>query len=137
MRTAYIDAVLSVAALIPAGHVLSYGDIAVLLESGGPRQVGSVLARYGSDVPWWRVIRAGGLPPQGHDERALAQYLSEGTALRGKTTGEDASWRVDMRTARWNPDDAQLAALDAVREDMARQEAPDVDLSVPRDGLEP
>ncbi|WP_026555557.1 MGMT family protein [Arthrobacter sp. 35W] len=118
MRTAYIDAVLSVADLIPAGHVLSYGDIAVLLESGGPRQVGSVMSHYGSAVAWWRVIRAGGQPPAGHDERALASYRLEGTPLRGKTTGADASWRVDMRTARWNPAEEDFAALDAVADAM-------------------
>lgn len=145
MRTAYIDAVLAVVDLIPAGHVLSYGDIAVLLESGGPRQVGSVLSHYGSDVPWWRVIRAAGLPPEGHGEQALLQYRAEGTALRGKTTGQDASWRVDMSAARWNPDDGQMAALDAVRDSLAAVEAagsgapaggPDAAMSVPRGGVE-
>lgn len=115
MRSEYVEAVLDVAALIPPGRVLSYGDIAVLLESGGPRQVGTVLARYGSDVPWWRVIRASGLPPAGHETRALAHYREEKTALRGRASGEPALWRVNMSAARWDPAEADFRALDAIR----------------------
>jgi alkylated DNA nucleotide flippase Atl1 len=85
MRAEYVEAVLDVAELIPPGQVLSYGDIAVLLERGGPRQVGSVMSHHGSAVAWWRVIRAGGQPPQGHDAAALVHYRGESTALRGDT----------------------------------------------------
>ncbi|WP_035775377.1 MGMT family protein, partial [Arthrobacter sp. H5] len=58
----YQEAVLEVVRLIPSGHVLSYGDIAEILDHGGPRQVGAVMAACGADVAWWRVIRAGGEP---------------------------------------------------------------------------
>ncbi|WP_035782538.1 MGMT family protein, partial [Arthrobacter sp. H14] len=60
MHDDYIEAVLETAALIPPGRVLAYGDIAELLGTSGPRQVGSVLSHYGSSIPWWRVIRASG-----------------------------------------------------------------------------
>ncbi|WP_028279115.1 MGMT family protein [Arthrobacter sp. H5] len=40
----YQEAVLEVVRLIPSGHVLSYGDIAEILDHGGPRQVGAVMA---------------------------------------------------------------------------------------------
>ena len=62
---------------------MTYGDIAELLGRGGARGVGTVMARYGSDVPWWRVIRAGGGLPQGLEDEALAHYREEGTPLVG------------------------------------------------------
>ncbi|MFF3038670.1 MGMT family protein, partial [Arthrobacter citreus] len=37
MREDFQEAVLAVAALIPPGRVLAYGDIAELLGAGGPR----------------------------------------------------------------------------------------------------
>lgn len=114
MRGEYVEAVLDVAALIPAGKVLSYGDIAALLESGGPRQIGSVMSHHGSAVPWWRVIRASGLPPQNHSGAALVQYRVENTPLRGTTSGENPSWRVEMKLARWDPTESEFDAVDAI-----------------------
>lgn len=92
----FAELVLEVAEQIPPGRVLSYGDVAELLGRGGPRQVGRVMARWGGGVPWWRVIRADGSPPPGHEVRALQEYLAEGTPL-----GQDGT-RVDMRRARWD-----------------------------------
>lgn len=77
----YSALVLDVVDSIPAGQVMSYGDIAEYLGAGGPRQVGRVLSRYGGGAPWWRVTRADGKPPAGHEARALARYLEEGTPL--------------------------------------------------------
>jgi alkylated DNA nucleotide flippase Atl1 len=96
----YAEAVLDVVASIPEGRVMTYGDIAELLGSGGPRTVGTVMSVFGSDVPWWRVIRAGGHPPRGHEGEALAQWRSEGTPLVG---GAVSGRRVDLGRARWSP----------------------------------
>jgi alkylated DNA nucleotide flippase Atl1 len=104
---------------------LSYGDVAILLDDGGPRQVGSVLSHYGSAVPWWRVIRAAGLPPEGHDESALEHYRTEGTALKGKTSGPERNWKVDMTSARWDPSEAQFVVLDGIRDRLAAACRPD------------
>jgi alkylated DNA nucleotide flippase Atl1 len=79
--------------------VLSYGDIAELLGDGGPRRVGRVLARDGSAVPWWRVLRADGTHDDGIRERALDFLRAEGTAVRGA----GPHGRVDMDRARWVP----------------------------------
>ncbi len=89
--------VLDVVEQIPAGRVMSYGDVAECLGEGGPRQVGRVMALWGGAVPWWRVIHADGSPPPGHERAAQAHYLVEVTPLRsqGRTV------RVDMRLARW------------------------------------
>jgi alkylated DNA nucleotide flippase Atl1/catechol 2,3-dioxygenase-like lactoylglutathione lyase family enzyme len=107
----HADRVLEIARSIPAGRVLTYGDIARLVGVGGPRQVGTVLARYGSDAPWWRVLRAGGLPPQGHEDRALEHYLDEGTPLVGPPR---QGYRVDLRRGRWRPEPGQLPGPAAV-----------------------
>ena len=98
--TDFASHVLDVVDSIPPGMVMSYGDIAeYLAEGNGPRQVGRVLAVYGSAVPWWRVIHSDGTPAPGHDATALARYLDEGTPLRSARPPV----RVDIRRARWNP----------------------------------
>jgi alkylated DNA nucleotide flippase Atl1 len=94
----YVGDVLEVVEQIPAGRVLTYGDIARLVGHGGPRQVGQVMSRWGGSVPWWRVLRADGRPAIGHEERALKHYAAEGTPM--KPDGE----RVDLRRARWDAD---------------------------------
>ena len=93
----YADRVLEVVERIPAGRVMSYGDIAEYLEAGGPRQVGRVMATYGGSVAWWRVIHADGTPAPGHDRAALEHYRAESTPLRSA----ESPVRVDMRKARW------------------------------------
>ncbi|MER1996570.1 MAG: MGMT family protein [Arthrobacter sp.] len=115
MREDYTEAVLAVAALIPPGRVLAYGDIAELLGSGGPRQVGSVLAGSGDSVPWWRVIRSSGHPPACHGHRAWAHYREEGTPLRGQAEPDGSGYRVNIREARWQPQDREWAVLDDLR----------------------
>jgi alkylated DNA nucleotide flippase Atl1 len=93
----FADRVLEVIEQIPAGRVMSYGDVAEFLGEGGPRQVGRVMALWGGAVSWWRVIHADGSPPPGLERAALAHYLAEATPLRPR--GEVV--RVDMRLARW------------------------------------
>lgn len=98
----YAERVLQVAERIPPGRVLTYGDIAEWLGTGGPRQVGRVMALYGGAVAWWRVVRADGLPLPGHELRALEQYRVEATPLRTTGAGDQ---RLDMRRARWDGKD--------------------------------
>jgi alkylated DNA nucleotide flippase Atl1 len=94
----YAERVLDLVAQVPEGQVVAYGDIARMLGEGGPRNVGAVMSRYGADVPWWRVIRADGRPPQCHDGEAVERWRAEGTPMvRGSLDGG----RVDMARARW------------------------------------
>lgn len=95
----FVDHVLEVVRAIPSGRVMTYGDVAATLGSRAARAVGQIMARYGSDVPWWRVIRASGHPPIGHEHRALSFYRSEGTPLKG--SGDD--YRVNLSAARYRP----------------------------------
>jgi alkylated DNA nucleotide flippase Atl1 len=105
----FVEAVLEVVADIPEGRVMTYGGVAAVLGSRGARVVGTVMARYGEDVPWWRVIRAGGHPPIGHEEVALEHYLAEGTPLVGMSAERAQAadtvlrYRVDLRRALWSP----------------------------------
>ncbi|MFQ4147102.1 MGMT family protein [Arthrobacter sp. LAPM80] len=140
MREQYVEAVLAVAELIPAARVLSYGDIAALLESGGPRQVGAVMSAHGSAVPWWRVIRASGAAPAFHEGRALVHYREEQTALRGDVDaapvgGRAPSWRVDMAHARWNPGEREFDLIDTIAARL-QNPAPVATMSDPHDGLD-
>lgn len=91
----YVESVLEVVEQVPAGRVTTYGAVAAVV-GGGPRQVGSVMARHGGPVPWWRVVRADGSLPASHDDRARAAYLAEGTPLRG-------NGGLDMPRAFWDP----------------------------------
>lgn len=95
----FAEAVLDVVAAIPPGTVMTYGDVAAVLGSSAARAVGRVMALYGSDVPWWRVIRASGLPPIAHETRALTHYRAENTPLVTTADG----YRVDLRIARHTP----------------------------------
>jgi alkylated DNA nucleotide flippase Atl1 len=105
----FAEAVLAIVDQIPRGMVLAYGDVAEMLGQGGPRQVGSVLSRYGSSVTWWRVIRASGEAPQGLHDEALAHWREEGTALvRGALAGR----RVDMNLARWDGEGPAVGRAD-------------------------
>ncbi len=92
----FVDHVLEIVNAIPSGRVMTYGGVAATLGSRGARAVGLVMSRYGSEVAWWRVIRADGQPPQGHEARAWPHYLAEGTPLKGSGSG----YRVDLSRAR-------------------------------------
>jgi alkylated DNA nucleotide flippase Atl1 len=97
-------AVTEVVHSIPSGRVMTYGDVAAVLGSRASRAVGKVMAHEDSGMPWWRVVRSGGLPPARHEARALEHYRAEGTPLRWvRAGGADAAWRLDMPRARWSP----------------------------------
>ncbi|WP_331714580.1 MGMT family protein [Auraticoccus cholistanensis] len=91
-----VEAVLAMTERVPAGTVVSYGDLAELVERGGPRQVAAVLSRWGAGVPWWRVVRADGRLADPVRDRAAALLAEEGVVLR--------RGRVDMAVHRWRPD---------------------------------
>jgi alkylated DNA nucleotide flippase Atl1 len=96
----YVELVLACVEQVPPGRVTTYGAIAETVGQvtggGGPRQVGAVMSLHGGPVPWWRVVRADGRPPDCHDGEARAHYLEEGTPLRD-------SGRLDLATAFWAP----------------------------------
>lgn len=96
----FVEPVLAVVDSIPAGKVMTYGGVAAELGSRAARMVGQIMAYYGSDVPWWRVVRASGHPPANHEHIALEFYRAESTPLLG--VGGPA-YRVDLSRARFTP----------------------------------
>lgn len=95
------EEVLEVVDQIPPGRVLTYGDVGEIVGDRGPRFVGNVLRRFGSGVPWWRVLRADGSAPPPLADRALAHWREESTPLR-RLAHDAADVRVDLRAARWD-----------------------------------
>lgn len=99
--------VLELVTLIPAGRVLSYGDVATLVgHARAARAVGTVLKHASEDIPWHRVINAqmrisGG----GRGARALHQH----SLLQGEGLDFDRSGRIETPDARWPLTDAMDA----------------------------
>ena len=87
---------------IPKGKVMTYGQIATLLESRlSPRAVGWAMHGCPEGVPWHRVVNASGgcstdrIPdiPEGL-QRAMLE--AEGVEFRDNAT-------LDLKRHRWNP----------------------------------
>ena len=95
LPTPFAEEVLDIVGEIPTGRVMSYSDIASALARGGPRQVGQAMARFGSGVPWWRVLRADGSCAEIHRDEQVGLLRKERVAFIGD--------RVDMACARWRP----------------------------------
>jgi len=92
-----------VVANIPAGRVLSYGDVARLAGlPGAARRVGRALRALpaGSAIPWHRVVGAGGrlaLGPETRPGREQRRRLGEeGVAVA-------ANGRLPFASCRWQP----------------------------------
>ena len=94
-REEYVEAVLTVVESIPPGQVATYGDIATYVGQGGPRQVGAVMREYGGGVPWWRVIRASGIPADEVLEEQIQRLRGDGLRV---TDG-----KVNLKATRWHP----------------------------------
>ncbi|GAB3607686.1 hypothetical protein GCM10027413_30950 [Conyzicola nivalis] len=92
----FVSRVLEVVESIPEGRVMTYGDVAAAIGSRAARAVGTVMSHYGSDVAWWRVIRASGHPPVDHESRALEYYRAESTPVKWS----NGVFRVDLAKAR-------------------------------------
>ncbi len=76
--------------VIPAGGVLTYGDIAKIVGVS-PRQVGWAMSRL-DDLPWWRVVYADGTIASCHEGEARELLDAESTPMVGA--------RVDLELAR-------------------------------------
>ena len=88
---------------IPAGKVLTYGDVAVLADRpGAARGVGSVLRELpeGSDIPWWRVVSSAGSVSLPHLPGQLQRMLLRQEGISFRSGG-----RIDLQRFRWRPDE--------------------------------
>lgn len=74
---------LAVVDTVPAGVVVTYGEVAA--EAGRPgaaRAVGRVLRDHGDGVPWWRVVAATGRLVPGAEEEQARRLTAEGVECR-------------------------------------------------------
>lgn len=92
--TPFARAVLDTVDAIPAGMVMAYGDVAEYLGKGSGRAVGTVMARYGAEVPWHRVVHADGTCADHKTDDQAALLRADGVPMIGA--------RVDMTRARWS-----------------------------------
>lgn len=111
MRPEDEKAVLAVVRSIPPGRVATYGQVA--REAGLGRRarfVGRVMSRLpaGSDVPWHRVVRAGGeiaFPRDSEGRRRQRGLLeAEGVAFEGERVDMlRCGWRASLDELLWGP----------------------------------
>jgi methylated-DNA-protein-cysteine methyltransferase related protein len=78
-----VDRVEGVIRAIPAGEVLSYGEVADRAGVRSPRLVGRILSECGDDLPWHRVVRSDGSPTPHLATRQLALLRAEGVRIEG------------------------------------------------------
>ncbi|MGH3653920.1 MGMT family protein [Glutamicibacter sp.] len=115
----YSGAVHRLAALVPAGAVLSYKDVAELLGSGGARQAGKAMASAPDGTPWWRIIRSNGSMADALAETAERHWIAEELAAPGR--------HVNMNRYRWNPSDLAWEKIDALRTALGNPKMSEID----------
>jgi methylated-DNA-protein-cysteine methyltransferase-like protein len=85
-----IELVRALVAMIPAGKVATYGDIASAAGLSSPRIVGWIMRTDSADLPWHRVIRSSGRPAPHLAPRQLELLRAEGVlAVDGKVPLRD------------------------------------------------
>ena len=78
---AVIDALLS----LKEGEVVTYGELAEQAGfPGAARAVGSLLRHTAADVPWWRVVGAGGYLRSPQSSRQADLLRAEGIQVEGR-----------------------------------------------------
>ncbi len=91
------ERILACVELIPAGRVMSYGDVAEYVGTRAARNVGRILAGSGEEdenLPWHRVVRADGSCAEHIRAEQMQRLRAEGVPfVRG---------RVDLGQARWD-----------------------------------
>jgi methylated-DNA-protein-cysteine methyltransferase-like protein len=73
------ERVVAVVSALEPGEVVTYGEVA--MEAGSPgaaRAVGNILAHSGGELPWWRVIAAGGRLATGKEGDQARRLRAEG-----------------------------------------------------------
>jgi methylated-DNA-protein-cysteine methyltransferase-like protein len=100
VRPGFEPAVVAVLRSIPPGDVLTYGEVAA--EAGHPgaaRAVGRLLRTTDADVPWWRVVGAGGRLVTPDPRRQAVLLRAEGWSIRDRRLVSSREWAGDRRAA--------------------------------------
>jgi alkylated DNA nucleotide flippase Atl1 len=87
MDAEMVERVRAVVEAIPAGEVLSYGEVADRAGLRSARLVGRILAES-DDLPWHRVVRADGTPTPHLAAQQTALLRAEGVRfVNGRIVG--------------------------------------------------
>ena len=104
----YQERVFEIVRRIPAGRVMTYGQLAGMLGRGyTPRTVGFVMHNAGDTVPWHRVINSQGACSTG---RVVLPPDKQQRLLEAEGVEFNAKGRCDLARHRWTP--AEYAADD-------------------------
>lgn len=92
---------------VPSGRVTTYGELAAALGNRNvARQVGYAMAAVtDADVPWWRVVAAGGrlTRPAADAARQAERLRAEGIEVLGDRIRDFAQRRFDPSDLRATP----------------------------------
>ncbi|MBK9214507.1 MAG: MGMT family protein [Chloracidobacterium sp.] len=111
---AYRERVYEIVRTVPAGRVMTYGQLALILGEGyTARTVGYVMHGSPDDVPWQRVINAQGKCSTG---RLTIPLNLQQELLAAEGVVFNAAGKCDLGTYQWFPeglmeDDAQPSLL--------------------------
>lgn len=121
-----LERILRAVECIPAGRVATYGTIGRLVGES-PRVVGNVMARWGSNVPWWRVVNAQGTIP-GHGPEAHDHWVREGQlSLSSGESRDETGTTPRVRLAEVAADDEALRAeVERATKDLERESGEDI-----------
>jgi methylated-DNA-protein-cysteine methyltransferase-like protein len=99
----YRERVFEIVRRIPAGRVMTYGQLATLLGEGyTARTVGYVMSAADDTVPWQRVINAQGACSTG---RVVLPPDLQQRMLEAEGIAFDARGRCDLERLRWTPEE--------------------------------
>lgn len=105
----YFELVYEFVRAIPVGKVVTYGQIAecIIEMRLTARQVGSAMRFSPPDIPWQRVVGAGGFLPIAKRSPHLHQTQLELLRQEGASFCIADTNRLDMELAQWNPGDME------------------------------
>ena len=86
---------------IPAGSVMTYGDVAEAAGLNSARIVGRILSQGDEPVPWHRVVRSDGTCARHLQDEQLSRLRAEGVPIRGM--------RIVLAQARLDPGELRIA----------------------------
>ena len=99
----YQERVYEIVRRIPAGRVMTYGQLAGILGEGyTPRTVGFVMHGAGDAVPWHRVINSQGACSTG---RVVLPSDKQQRMLEAEGVEFNARGRCDLSRHRWTPEE--------------------------------
>lgn len=112
----YRERVYKIVRRIPAGRVMTYGQIADILGEGyTPRTVGFVMHSADEETtPWHRVINSQGACSTG---RVILPPDKQQRMLEAEGIEFDAGGRCQLGRYRWTPDEAQQSQPDSKQDE--------------------